>query len=81
LGYRLISTHKYKDAIRIFQLNVEAYPQSGNAYDSLAEGYMDDGDKSRAIANYEKSLELNPKNGNGVLMLEKLGVHESGSGH
>jgi Predicted membrane protein (DUF2306) len=81
LGYQLIRSHKFKEAIRIFQLNVEAYPQSGNVYDSLAEGYMDDGDKTLAIANYEKSLELNPKNRNGVLMLEKLGVHESRDGH
>jgi hypothetical protein len=33
---------------------------------------MDDGDKPRAIANYQKSLELNPKNGNAVVMLQKL---------
>jgi len=42
---------------------------------------MDDGDKAPAIANYEKSLEINPKNRNGALMLEKLGVRESRSGH
>jgi tetratricopeptide (TPR) repeat protein len=80
LGYQLIRDHRFKDAIRIFQLNVEAYPGSGNVYDSLAEGYMDDGDKALAIANYEKSLEVNPKNRNGVLMLEKLGVGEASRG-
>src|ERR1700686_465866 len=62
LGYQLIRANKFKKAIRIFQLNVEAYPQSSNVYDSLAEAYMDDGDKAQAIANYQKSLELNPKN-------------------
>ena len=72
LGYQLIRVNKFKEAIRIFQLNIEAYPQSGNVYDSLAEGYMDDGDKALAVANYQKSLELNPKNHNAVLMLEKL---------
>ncbi len=30
LGYQLLQADKYKQAIRIFQLNVEAYPQSGN---------------------------------------------------
>jgi uncharacterized membrane protein len=40
LGYRLIRVKKFKDAIRIFQLNVEAYPKSSNVYDSLAEAYM-----------------------------------------
>jgi cytochrome c-type biogenesis protein CcmH/NrfG len=56
----------------VFQLNVEAYPQSSNVYDSLGEGYMDDGDKPQAIANYQKSLQLNPKNRGAVEMLRKL---------
>ena len=72
LGYQLIRTKKFKEAIRILQLNVEAYPQSTNVYDSLAEAYMDDGDKPQAIANYQQSLRLNPKNRNAVLMLRKL---------
>ena len=74
LGYQLLRNNKFKEAIRIFQLNVDAYPQSANAYDSLGEGYMDDGDKPRAIANYQRSLQLNPKNRNGALMLQKLGA-------
>ena len=72
LGYRLIRANNFKDAIRILQLNVEAYPQSGNVYDSLGEAYMDDGNKALAIANYKKSLQLNPKNGGAVSMLQKL---------
>ena len=72
LGYRLIRDNKLKDAIRIFQLNIEVYPQSGNVYDSLAEAYMDDGNESLAIANYQKSLQLNPKNHNAAVMLQKL---------
>jgi len=72
LGYQLLRDKKFNDAIRIFQLNVEAYPQSSNVYDSLGEAYMDDGNKPQAIANYQKSLQLNPKNRNAVLMLQKL---------
>jgi tetratricopeptide (TPR) repeat protein len=72
LGYRLVRANKFKEAIRILQLNVEAYPQSSNVYDSLGEAYMDDGNKPQAIANYQKSLRLNPKNGGAVLMLQKL---------
>jgi tetratricopeptide (TPR) repeat protein len=71
-GYQLLRAEKFKQAIRIFQLNVEAYPQSGNTYDSLAEAYMDDGDKSQAIANYQRSLQINPRNANAVKMLRKL---------
>jgi len=72
LGYRLLNAKKFSDAIRIFQLNVEAYPQSSNVYDSLGEAYMDDGNKPLAIANYQKSLQLNPRNRGAVKMLQKL---------
>jgi hypothetical protein len=72
LGYRFVRKNKFKEAIRIFQLNVEAYPKSANTYDSLAEGYMDDGEKALAIANYQKSVQLNPKNRNAEVMLQKL---------
>lgn len=72
LGYQLLRKKRFKEAIRIFQLNVEAYPQSSNAYDSLAEGYMDDGDKAQAVANYEKALQLNPRNRSSATMLQKL---------
>ena len=72
LGYRLLRKNKFKEAIRIFQLNVEAYPKSANTYDSLAEGYMDGGENALAIANYQKSLQLNPKNRNAEVMLQKL---------
>jgi CubicO group peptidase (beta-lactamase class C family) len=71
-GYRLMGQNKLVDAICIFQLNVELYPRSWNVYDSLAEAYMNHGDKELAIQNYEKSLELNPKNTNGVATLQKL---------
>ena len=72
LGYGLLSMKKFKEAIEIFKLSVEAYPESYNTYDSLAEAYMDDGDKELAIKNYQKSLEINPENANGRKMLEKL---------
>jgi predicted membrane protein DUF2306 len=72
LGYQLINNRKFKDAIRILQLNVETYPRSSNVYDSLGEAYADDGDKPNAISNYQKSLQLDPKNAGAVRMLQKL---------
>jgi hypothetical protein len=33
---------------------------------------MNDGNKPQAIANYQKSLQLNPKNANAVKMLQNL---------
>jgi uncharacterized membrane protein len=72
LGYDLLRSRRFKEAIRIFQLNVESYPRSGNVYDSLAEAYMDDGNKPQAIAYYRKSLQLNPKNSGAVAQIQKL---------
>jgi uncharacterized membrane protein len=72
LGYEFIRANKFKEAVGILKLNVEAYPQSSNVYDSLGEAYMDDGNKPLAIANYQKSIGLNPKNRGAVVMLQKL---------
>jgi tetratricopeptide (TPR) repeat protein len=73
LGYQLLRMNKILEAIEIFKLNVEAYPQSSNVYDSLGEAYMVKCDRDQAIMNYEKSLELDPNNSDSVEMLKKLG--------
>ena len=72
LGYQLLAGGKKDEAIQIFKLNVEAYPQGFNTYDSLGEAYMAAGNKDLAIANYKKSVELNPKNDNGTAILKRL---------
>jgi uncharacterized membrane protein len=74
LGFDLIRAKKFKEAIRIFQLNVEAYPQSSNVYASLAEAYMGSGNKPEAIANCQKSLQLSPKNHHATRVLQKLNL-------
>jgi len=72
LGYQVMGANQLAAAIEIFKLNVEAYPSSWNVYDSLGEAYMNAGNKELAIDNYEKSIEINPGNTNGIAMLEKL---------
>ena len=72
LAYKLFQMKKLKEAIEVCKFNVELHPQSFNAYDSLAEAYMINGDKELAIKNFEKSLELNRFNWNAVKMLKKL---------
>ncbi len=75
LGYRLLQKGSFKEALSVFELNVSSFPESWNAYDSLAEGYMKNGDNEKAIISYRKSLELNPQNSNATRMLEKLGTN------
>jgi CubicO group peptidase (beta-lactamase class C family) len=72
LGYFLMGTSRVNEAIAIFKLNIESYPQSSNAYDSLGEAYMNSGDKARAILSYQKAIDLNPQNSHAVEMLKRL---------
>lgn len=72
LGYQLLQAKKLKEAVEIFKLNVEAYPQGFNAYDSLGEAYMISGNSELAIKNYQKSLELNPENTGATEALKRL---------
>ncbi|MFV8327362.1 serine hydrolase [Flavobacterium sp. ZS1P14] len=71
-GYQLLQAGKVKEAIEVFRLNVEAFPQSGNTYDSLGEAYLKNGDKKLAILNYKKSVELDPNNENGKKVLQEI---------
>ncbi len=72
LGYALLQAERTEDAIKIFQLNIESYPENANCYDSLAEACAARGDKALAIKNYARSLELDPANANAVKQLNKL---------
>jgi tetratricopeptide (TPR) repeat protein len=72
LGYQLLGINRVEDAIEIFKLNIEEYPEAFNPYDSLGEGYMISGENELAIKNYAKSLELNPENTNAIIMLNRI---------
>lgn len=72
LGYEYLQSGKIDEAITVFKLNTEAFPDSFNVYDSLGEAYAAKGEKEAAIKNYEKSVQINPDNTNGIEMLKKL---------
>ena len=72
IGYLLLGKNKVAEAIVIFQLNTEWYPQSANTYDSLGEAYMKAGDRERAIENYEKTLQLSPNSASAMDALRQL---------
>ena len=77
LGYRLLGLKRTKDAIEIFKLNVEMFPTSANAYDSLAETYLADNQKDLALANYKKAVALDPTNANALLSVKRLEGRET----
>jgi len=72
LGYVLMSEGANDEAIVIFRLNAELFPESWNVWDSLGEGLMAKGDTAGAIENYEKSVKMNPENTGGKAMLRSL---------
>lgn len=72
LGKELLGQKQTADAIEIFKLNVEAFPERAYPYNSLASAYMEAGDKEQAIKSFAKVLELNPLNRNAVEKLNEL---------
>jgi tetratricopeptide (TPR) repeat protein len=59
LGYLLLKQGKKKEALQVFRMNYNLYPESSNIASSLGEGYYENGDHKKAISFLERSLELN----------------------
>ena len=72
LGYQLLWRDMNEAAIEVFKLNIQAYPQSANPFDSLGEAYMASGIEELAIENFEKALTLDPNMPSAIDALKKL---------
>jgi len=70
-GYVLGIGH-VEDAIRLFEMNVAAYPTSANTLDALGNAYEKDGNPEAALRSYEKALELDPKQAHATDGLKRL---------
>lgn len=59
-AYELLNTNLQEEAIEIFKLNVAQFPNSANAYDSLADGYSNLSYQYRELskANREKAIKI-----------------------
>ena len=71
-GYYLLGQKKIADAIVVLAYNTTLFPTSANAFDSLAEGYYQQGDKAKALENYSQALKLNPNLASAKKMLAEL---------
>jgi dienelactone hydrolase len=58
MGYQHLQAGDIKTAVEIMKLNVTAFPESPNAYDSLSDVYLADGQKELARQNAKRALEL-----------------------
>lgn len=72
VGYVLLGRGDVEGAVKVFEANAAAYPDSFNVYDSLGEALAARGDREAAIRNYARSLERNPDNVNAIRMLQEL---------
>jgi dienelactone hydrolase len=60
LGYEHLQAGDNKGGVELLKLNVIAYPNSPNVYDSLSDAYLADGQKDLARLNAKKALQLLP---------------------
>jgi dienelactone hydrolase len=58
LGYEHLQAGDTKGALEILKLNVTAFPNSPNVYDSLSDAYLADGQKDAARENAKRALQL-----------------------
>ncbi|MBL7816354.1 MAG: hypothetical protein JNL70_15140 [Saprospiraceae bacterium] len=58
-GYVLLADGKLKEAVKIFRINANLFPDNANTYHSLAEGWLTLGDKDKALAVLEYGLQIN----------------------
>ncbi|MFC1851097.1 amidohydrolase family protein [candidate division CSSED10-310 bacterium] len=70
IGQQLMNLNKNDEAIRIFKLNLENYPEHWESYDNLAEAYTSNKDFGLARENFRNSLKYNPHNIHAIQMLE-----------
>jgi tetratricopeptide (TPR) repeat protein len=71
-GFKFLELKKFDEAIKVFSLNTQLFPNSWNAWDSLAEAYMQKGEAHIATGFFKKSIELNPNNSYAKEMVEKM---------
>ena len=72
LAYRFMRNSMFKPAIALLNLNSETYPKSADIYEALGDAYMFDNNKELSVENFEKALQLDPKNEHAQEMITKL---------
>ncbi len=72
LGARLLEANRPEDALVMLRLNTEQYPQSGSAWEDLADAYRATGQIELARVFYRKSLETDPTNAGALHKLTEL---------
>lgn len=72
LGYYYLDERQVGTTIEVFKLYVREFSKDPNAYDSLAEAFLKNGDKQRAIEYYEKAVAIDSTFKSSIEALKKL---------
>lgn len=72
LGWDLVENKKNNEAVEIFKLNIESFPKSPNAFDSLGEVYFLNKNYDLALVNFKIFLKLDPQSDHAKEMIEKI---------
>jgi tetratricopeptide (TPR) repeat protein len=75
VGYNLLNNGQHDTAIAVFGFITQFFPESANAWDSLAEGHWKAGQVDKAKALYEKAISMDPEGvvgDNARKMLKKI---------
>ena len=74
-GYNMLGKGQHQGAISVFTFITQLFPNSANAWDSLAEGFLKAGEKEKAIEFYNKAISIDPDGAtakNARAMLNKI---------
>ncbi len=69
LGWANLDKKQYRPAIKLFEANVRLYPDSANSNYSMAEAYLQNGQKMQALNYYMRTFEILP---NDQVVLDKI---------
>jgi len=72
MGYLYLEYNKTKEAINFFKFATMLFPKNSNAFDSLGEALIKDGQGLEGVQMYEQSLKLNSKNENAKAAIKQF---------
>jgi tetratricopeptide (TPR) repeat protein len=71
-AYAALELDHWKAALGIFEWNAARFPGSAAAHDGLGDAYWHAGERARAVASYQRSRAIDPKNDHAKVMIEAL---------